>query len=218
MPPRQTALVPAPLVPKARSQENDELWPAALGICAQRLWASPATSDAARRHALAAEQAHHACGPPAAHTRHPQAWDLTEHKSRHATHGAGPLSAGVGATSCSSILLAAARPLVRHVSRMQLDWGCETPGRSEVRARRAAGRASRTPLAESEERNVADGADPAEHEHVKREPVVQLRHRDARCWLHRSERASRSASPRGRSSEGAVPADDRRRHVREEGR
>ena len=173
-----------------------------------RLWASPATSDAARRHALAAEQVHHACGPPAAHIRHPQAWVLTEHKPALPPR-AGPLSAGVGATPCSSILLAAARPLVRHVSRMQLDWGCETPGRSEVRARRAAGRASRTPLAESEERNVADGADPAEHEHVEREPVVQLRH-----WRRQrlaAPRCARGTSPRGRSREGAVPADERGR-------
>ena len=77
----QMAQVPAPFLPKARRQENDELWPAALGLrVPTRLWASPATSDAARRHALAAEQVHHARGPPAAHTRHPQAWVLAEHK------------------------------------------------------------------------------------------------------------------------------------------
>ena len=172
------ALVPAPLVPKARRQENHEL-PACLlpwDCGCPRASGPPPPPPTPRRHALAGGQVHHACGPPAAHTRHPQAWVLTEHKPG-LPRRAEPLSAGVGATPCSSILLAADRPLVRQFSRMQLDWGCETPGRSEVRARRAAGRASRTPLAESEERNVADGADPAEHEHVEGEPLVQLRHR-----------------------------------------
>ena len=66
------------------------------------------------------------------HTRHPHAWCLTEQiPPRHTEKGAAR-SAGVEATSCS-ILLAALSPLERHgLSRMQLDWGCETPGRGEV--------------------------------------------------------------------------------------
>jgi hypothetical protein len=111
------------------------------------------------------------------HTRHPRACFLTEHiPPCHAEKGAA-CSVGVEATSCGSKLLAALTPLERHgLSRMQVDWGCETPGRSEVWLEEGAGEASHTPLSEIEEREVEDGAGPAEHEHVERELVVKLRH------------------------------------------
>ena len=88
-------------------------------------------------------------------------------------------------------------PYLPHAARLGLRNARAESGWSEVRARRAAGRASRTPLAESEERKVADGADPAEDEHIEREPVVQLRH-----WPADSPRRHEGARAR------AVPADD----------
>ena len=208
------AQVPAPLLPKARRKRTTNSWPAALGIRASGPPPPPPTRHADTRWRLSRSIMRAACRQ---HTRVTRKPGFLLNTKPDEPRRAGPLSAGVGATPCSLILLAADRSLVRQFSRMKLDWGCETPGRSQVRARRAAGRASRTPLAESEERNVADGADPAEHEHVKREPVVQLRHRRRQMLApplsdaRRDRRRHEGARARGQGQRTNV-------QVREEGR
>ena len=96
----QMALVPAPLVPKARAtNENDERWaaPAAQDWCPPRLWPPPPppTRHAYTRWRLSSKSIMRAA-PPAAHTRHPLAWVLTEHKPHPATQSGAALCGSSG--------------------------------------------------------------------------------------------------------------------------